>query len=108
MKKFILSISLAFLFISCGNSNEKKVVFWVNGNCGMCKATIEKSLVVDGVYEAIWDKNTQELSVAFDSTLITLPTIATYVAKSGYDNKLVKGSDEAYEKLHECCKYERK
>ena len=108
MKKLLIQLSIIFICFSCANNNEKKAVLTVKGNCDMCKATIEKSLEVEGIYEASWDKKTKELNVSYDSILISLPTISTYISKAGYDNELLKGSDEAYDNLHECCKYDRK
>lgn len=107
MKKLFLQLSLIMLCFSCANNNEKKAVLSVNGTCDMCKATIEKSLEVDGIYEVNWDKKTKELKVSYDSILISLPTISTYISKAGYDNELVKASEDAYNNLHECCKYDR-
>jgi periplasmic mercuric ion binding protein len=79
------------------------------GNCGMCKKTIEKSLKgVDGVKSASWDKKTKMLAVSYDDSKISMKAIEDKVAASGYDTQNNKGSDAAYTKLHECCKYDRK
>lgn len=107
--KSIIAI-VAILFAACSNNavstQTAEVKVW--GNCGMCKKTIEKSLKVEGVEKADWNKDTKMLSVTFDTTKITLNQIAKHVADAGYDNDKYKGDDAAYTNLHECCQYERK
>lgn len=107
MKNILYSCLLTFALFSCGAKHQKTETLKVNGNCGMCKQTIENSLKVDGVTDANWDKNTKVLTVTYDSLLTDKPTIATYVANSGYDNELVKAKDEVYNELHTCCQYKR-
>lgn len=55
----------------------------------MCKATIENSLKVDGIYEAVWNVQTKELNITYDSALISLKTISTHISKTGYESELV-------------------
>jgi len=107
MKKFIYASLLSILFFSCENKHGKTESFKVDGNCGMCKQTIEKSLKVEGVYSADWDKKTKILTVTYDTLMTSKSTIATYVARSGYDNEFVKAKDEVYNNLHTCCQYRR-
>lgn len=80
----------------------------VAGNCGMCKARIEKaaqSLV--GVQAATWEAKKQRLSVRFDPSKTDLATIAKRVAKSGHDADLEKASNNTYRNLPACCLYQR-
>lgn len=107
MKNIFYAIAILFVLISCGAKHQKTETFTVYGNCGMCKETIEKSLKVDGVSEANWDKNTKLLTVTFDTLLTSKSTLATYIAKSGYDNEFVKAEDAVYNSLHTCCQYKR-
>lgn len=74
----------------------------------MCKKTIEKSLKIDGVKKASWDVKSKELTVSFDAKKTNLKTIQNAICEAGYDNDGCKGNDAAYEKLHSCCKYDRK
>jgi copper chaperone CopZ len=108
-KLYIIFLAIiALLFVSsCFSPNQKNSVLKVKGNCNMCKATIENSLKIKGIYSANWDVKAKVLKVSYDSLQINLPQIATYVAKSGYDNELVKADDKAYKKLHGCCQYVR-
>jgi copper chaperone CopZ len=111
MKNIILIITIIFntLLITntsaVGGQTEK---FKVWGNCGMCKKTIEKSLKIDGVKKASWDVKSKEITVSFDPKKTNLKTIQSAVCAAGYDNDGCKGNDAAYEKLHSCCKYDRK
>lgn len=118
MKAIIkISCALAVFFIlnACNgkvvNSNvtaNSKVTFKVKGNCEMCKETIENSLKVDGVKEAEWNVDSKIITVAYDSTKISLDQMEKDVAAVGYDNEKYKGDDKAYADLPECCQYTRK
>lgn len=124
MKKLILSSfvalsmisSVAVLASSCStetNSTSQlqsmtEETFKVYGNCGMCKQRIESSLKeVDGVEEAKWDVRTKMLSVKFDTNVISLQKINETIAESGHDSDSAKASNDVYNKLPSCCKYER-
>lgn len=111
MKKNIFFKSILMLiFISTTlfafNKQTEKFKVW--GNCGMCKKTIEKSLKIVGVKNANWDIKTKELTVSFDAKKTDLKTIQSAICAAGYDNEGCKADDTAYDKLHTCCKYERK
>ncbi len=108
MKSLIFSIAtislLSFSFKPAGNITEK---FTVYGNCGMCKARIEKALDVKGVKYAVWDKETDIVTVKFDPEVVSLQQLHQLVADAGHDTDLVRAKDEVYENLHACCHYER-
>ncbi|MFN4314846.1 MAG: heavy-metal-associated domain-containing protein [Chitinophagaceae bacterium] len=79
----------------------------VSGNCGMCKTTIEKAAKKAGASEASWDMDGKKLTVTYAAGKTDLASIQQAVAAAGYDTRDVKASDEAYNKLHACCKYDR-
>lgn len=123
MKKVILSVVLiaAVGFTSCKSEKKgttKKVEvtkqiastdasFGVRGNCGMCKATIEKAAnSIEGVTSAIWDKDQKKMDVSFDDTKTNAMAVQTAVANSGYDTEHVTGNLDAYDGLPGCCKYD--
>ncbi len=86
----------------------KKEIFKVAGNCDMCENRIEKSAKsVGGVTSAEWDKETKMLEVVFDSEQTGINKIHMAIAKAGHDTKMHKASDDDYDQLPECCKYER-
>lgn len=78
----------------------------VNGNCDMCKSTIEKaSTNLDGVYSAHWDKNDHTLIVKFDSLKVESLQIHEAIASKGYDTELKKALPKDYDALETCCQY---
>lgn len=81
--------------------------FSVSGNCGMCKNNIEKAAKAAGAAEATWNKDTKELTVKYTSSITNAAKIQQSIAAAGYDNVGFKTTEEAYNKLHACCKYER-
>lgn len=110
MKKLILLASAVVLFASCEKpiANAKKMSVHIYGNCGMCKETIEEATNENGVVKVDWNVDTKIAAVEFDSTKTSLDLILKRVSDAGYDSDLLKGNDQAYGNLHECCKYERK
>ncbi len=83
-------------------------IFPVSGNCSMCKSTIEKAVKsLPGIGMANWNVETKELQVSFDDGLGSLTDIHKAIAKSGYDTKLEKATEETYDKLPPCCQYTR-
>jgi len=82
--------------------------FKIWGNCEMCKETIEGSLKVAGISKADWNVDSKIMTVAYDSSKITLDQIQKNIAAVGYDTEKYKGDDQAYHELAECCQYERK
>ena len=81
--------------------------FMVLGNCGMCKKTIEQAATTAGATTALWDAETDILSITYDTTKLTKEAVQKAIAQSGYDNAGYKATDEAYNNLHGCCKYDR-
>lgn len=106
-----LAMMLAIFTSFQVNAQSKKSQterFKVWGNCGMCEKTIEGSLAISGVSKADWNKETKIMSVSYNSQKITLAQIHKKIAAVGYDTELETASDEVYNNLHGCCKYERK
>ena len=110
MKTFKI-FSLLFLSIAIADTSiaqpSKSETIPVSGNCGMCKSNIEKAAKSAGANEATWDVDAKTLTVKFNSSSTNTAKIQHAVAAAGYDTRDVKASDDAYNKLHGCCKYER-
>jgi periplasmic mercuric ion binding protein len=98
---FLLSLST----IAFAQAKTEKIK--VSGECGMCKSTIEKAAKSAGASYALWDADSKLLTVKYASKGSNAAKIENAVANVGYDTEHVKASDEAYNKLHSCCKYER-
>jgi mercuric ion binding protein len=89
------------------SQKTKTETFQVSGNCGMCEAKIEKAAKAAGATYADWNKDTKIITVKYSSTSSNLAKIQKSIADAGYDNVGVKTTTEAYDKLHDCCKYDR-
>jgi copper chaperone CopZ len=87
---------------------DKTEKFTVYGNCGMCEKTIENALKdVDGISKADWDRETDEMTVVFNSKKISLDDIKQKIADVGYDTDSHRAKEEVYNSLPGCCQYER-
>jgi len=73
----------------------------------MCKSKIEKAAKEAGVKEANWDVDAKVLTVKYTSSSTNAAKIQQAVAAAGYDTRDVKTTEEAYNKLHGCCQYDR-
>lgn len=80
----------------------------VKGKCGMCETRIEKAAnSVEGVSKADWDQESMMATVVFDESKTSLDDIQKAIAEVGHDTGKHKASDEIYDKLPGCCKYDR-
>ena len=103
---FVMVLGLSTLSLLAQDVKTEK--FEVAGNCGMCKTRIEKAVnSVEGVSSADWDKETKMLEVSFNSEKSDVHKVHLAVANVGHDTKMHKASDEVYDGLPGCCKYER-
>lgn len=110
MKTRQLSVLAVMLMVSviafAGNKTEK---FKVYGNCGMCETRIEKAAKgVEGVSKADWNKETKMIEVTLDDAKTDVHKVHMAIAKVGHDTEMHKAKNEVYDKLPDCCKYERK
>lgn len=104
----IFSLSLASLLITLVSfAQSKKESIKVNGNCGMCETKIEKAAKEAGATSAEWDSETKMITVEYNSSTTNAAKIQQAIAKVGYDTRDFKATNEAYDNLHACCKYDR-
>lgn len=90
------------------NKNAKYTIE-VNGNCDLCKKRIEKAAFsVVGVKSAVWNIETHQLALILNEEKGSLLDVKKAIANVGHDTDEVKATNEAYDKLHMCCQYERK
>lgn len=114
MKTQSIFLSLIFSFISVFTLAQTKtsalkseeIKVW--GNCGMCKSTIEKAAKSGGASFALWNEETKILKVKYAAAKTSNTKIQEKIAAAGYDTKDITANDDAYNNLHECCKYDRK
>jgi mercuric ion binding protein len=109
--QFLLFFSLLALTFSSSAQDKKTEIsedIKVWGNCGMCKSRIEKAVKAAGVTSATWSSETKMLSVKYNSDKLTNAKIQKTIAAVGHDTQDETASDEVYNKLPGCCKYDRK
>ncbi|MDD4190007.1 MAG: ATPase [Mangrovibacterium sp.] len=105
---FLLFFCIVFSVSLFADEKKKKVTtieFSVSGVCDMCEKRIENAALIKGVKMAEWDKHEQKIKVVYRPDKTDEGTIHRAIAKVGHDTDKVKASAEAYNKLHECCKY---
>lgn len=110
MKKISISAIaiMALLGIQNGFAENKSEKFKVSGNCEMCEKRIEKAAQgVAGVSKADWNKETKQMTVAFDAAKTSLDKVEAAIAKAGHDTPLHKADAKTYDALPGCCKYDR-
>ncbi|PRD54603.1 hypothetical protein C5749_14255 [Sphingobacterium gobiense] len=88
--------------------NAKTETAKINGNCGMCKRTIEKAGNTKNEAQVVWDADNQRASITYDTRKTTMDTVLKRIAQVGYDNEKYLAPDEVYTNLHDCCQYDRK
>jgi hypothetical protein len=112
MKNHIIKSLFALLIFavfgcSAQLKNEKVINARIDGNCDMCKQTIEEAAFQKDVAIAVWNKDTKIAEIKFDSVATNANEILKRVAAVGYDNELFIASDEVYKGRPGCCQYER-
>lgn len=113
MKNIILITLVAFLgFTAQAQTKPNKNLKYtteVNGNCEQCKKRIEKAAFsVSGVKKATWDIETHLLAVIMNEKKSSPADLKKAIAKVGHDIEDLKATENDYQNLHSCCKYERK
>ncbi|MGZ3837170.1 MAG: cation transporter [Flavisolibacter sp.] len=101
---------LSFVFLSfsvAGLAQSKTEKFTVSGECGSCKKKIEKAAKAAGASYALWNVDSKELTVRYNSTSSNKAKIEQSIAGAGYDTPDYKATEEAYNKLDACCQYDR-
>lgn len=110
MKSIILvMVTASLVATSCQSQiqNAKTETVKVYGNCGMCETTIEKAANKKKISKADWNDATKMGTITYDSNKTTLDAVLKNIALSGYDNQNFLAPDAAYNKLPDCCKYNR-
>jgi hypothetical protein len=103
-----LLFSLFVINFSSAQSTVKKETIKVWGNCGMCKTNIEKAAKSAGASYANWNEDSKQLRITYAVNKTSTARIQEAIAKSGYDTQDLTADQGAYDKLHACCKYDRK
>ena len=91
------------------NFGTKTATIKVSGTCSMDKRRIETAAyLVDGVKSAFWDEYTQALTLTYSVFKKDAAENAQRkIASFGNDTEKYKADDAAYNKLPDCCHYQR-
>lgn len=108
IKFLLMAVSIfSFQHIQAQTNYTTSQTVKINGNCGMCKTTIEKAGNISGESTVVWDKKTKTATLSFDSTKTSEAEILKRVALAGYDNEQFLAPAAVYGKLPGCCRYDR-
>lgn len=109
--KHIFKGFITLLLISIYNVGQAQqyttITFEVAGNCAMCKQRIEKAAHINGVSDATWNIQTKRATVSFSPSATSASAIKQAIANVGHDTDVIHAKPEVYEKLHQCCLYDR-
>lgn len=106
MKNILVILLLLTVTTTFAQNRNAKASFKVDGVCEMCKTRIEKAcLKTKGVKTANWNIETHELQLVYNEKKTDLGPIKQSILAVGHDLENMKASDEAYNSLHDCCKY---
>jgi mercuric ion binding protein len=103
----LFAVAIPFSLFAAVNEKEnvKTIEFKVSGVCEMCEKRIEDAALIKGVKMADWNKEAQKIKVVYRPDKTNEQTIHQAIAKAGHDTEKVKAPADAYNKLHDCCKY---
>jgi periplasmic mercuric ion binding protein len=112
MKNVFLGMMLLVVTLSVQAQDKKnknaKYTIEVNGNCEQCQRRIQKAAFsVSGVKMASWNIETHQLDLTLNEEKASIAQVEKAIAKVGHDTAKVKATQEDYDNLHSCCKYER-
>jgi copper chaperone CopZ len=104
----LIVILLSTTFISQAQiKNAKTETLKVWGNCDMCKSTIEKAGNKKGDAKVIWNEETKQATITYNTAKTNTNEILKRIALAGYDNTVFAAPTEAYNNLPGCCQYDR-
>ncbi len=104
MKSIVI---IMLLVASSAMAQNQKATIDVRGNCDMCKARIEKAaLKAKGVKYAVWQAETEELRLIYNTKKVLLNDVAQSIAAVGHEADGISAPDSVYAALPMCCKYE--
>lgn len=103
----VMTLLLSVTFASAQIKNKTTETVKINGNCKMCKKTIETAANIKNIAKVDWDENTKIAMVTYDAKKTNLDTVLKRVADAGYDNEKFTAPNKVYDELHGCCQYDR-
>ena len=105
MMAILLLLSVVVSNAQIKNAKTESVKIY--GNCGMCKATIEKAGSLKNIASVDWNADTKMAVLTYDPKITNQDEILKRIALAGYDSDKFLAPDAVYSKLAECCQYNR-
>lgn len=117
--KILFAIVFAFIISQSAFSQSDKTqrafglktqTIKVYGECIMCKKRIESAAIkVDGIKEVVWNEDSKLLTVKYSIfKKDAIENVQKAISSAGYDTEKFSADNTAYNKLPECCHYQRK
>ena len=117
--KMLFAIMIAFITTQSVNAQSDKTQrtigiktenIKVSGTCSMDKRRIETAAYsIDGVKSAVWDEYSQVLTLKYSVfKKEAADNVQKKIASVGNDTEKYRADDAVYQKLPDCCHYERK
>jgi mercuric ion binding protein len=110
MKNIILSFVFTAILGGVSNTSFAQSVVTdtvtVQGICGMCEERILEAAYGKGVKFVSWDKVTKKMVVTYKKSKTELLDIEKRVAAAGYKTERVAATEQDYNRLPDCCRYE--
>lgn len=102
-----ITLLLSVTFAYAQNKNSVTETVKINGNCSMCKQTIETAAAKNKTAKVNWNENTKTATITYNPKKTRLDQILKSIADAGYDNEKFSATDAVYGQLHGCCQYDR-
>jgi copper chaperone CopZ len=109
LKKTVITIVL-LLSVVVSNAqikNAKTATVKIFGSCDICKTFIEKAGNLKKLASVDWNKDTKMATITYDAKKTNEDEILKRIALAGYDNAKFLAPEDAYNKLSDCCLYDR-
>lgn len=117
--KILFTVAILLVTVSFANAQSDKTertigiktqTIKVSGTCSMDKRRIETAAYsVDGVKSAYWDEYTQVLTLQYSVfKKDAAENVQKKIASVGNDTEKYCADDIVYQKLPDCCHYQRK
>ena len=117
--KILFTVAILLVTVSFANAQSDKTertigiktqTIKVSGTCSMDKRRIETAAYsVDGVKSAYWDEYTQVLTLQYSVfKKNAAENVQKKIASVGNDTEKYCADDIVYQKLPDCCHYQRK
>ena len=117
--KILFTVAIILVTVSFANAQSDKTertigiktqTIKVSGTCSMDKRRIETAAYsVDGVKSAYWDEYTQVLTLQYSVfKKDAAENVQKKIASVGNDTEKYRADDTVYQKLPDCCHYQRK